>query len=487
MNDSTTSDLISFSAPRQAESLEELFDSIHVGFAIYMDESVHCDPNKPFGPEGAGRDDGMQTPPRPYPDQKEPPDESYVTELYSAARTFFGKYMELCRGYLHGLMSTIDRLIAADPLPRGDFGRGKQELAEAEKAHAQAKESLTNYAEENRPKVRNATIEPPQHSAVIFAAWVFFIAVFEFVWVWYFLSDQLGIEGAIYVSAVASTLVVLIAALCAFAQSNCAVDLDGTWRLLGFLGVFFCLLLFLFGIGLLSGWRADSTQEGLELVMGGYRSLTKIDVFVTAVLNLVGFIFLTREFKLFFWPYPLYYYAQRKKKVQLAEQQVKAKRAEMSALLLRARDEAVAHKGQIQAILGELSRLQTNLGSRIRNAAHDLDQVVASFQGRYSKVNLEYRTRDAYAAPAWLEKCGFSVFDGQTRVAPDELQAELQRDYGEYERKCRQYFLEVEDALQEIKAAAREIGMIDGDAGSAEFIDLEVEPAGRDVQVARPR
>ena len=485
MNEGTTSDLISFSAARQAGNLEELFDSIPVGFAIYMDEAVHCDPNKPFGPEGAGMDDGMQTPPKPYPNQSEPPDESYVKEVYSAARTFFGKYMELCRGYLGGLTATIDRLIAADPWPRGDFGIHRRELARAEKAYAKARESLANYAEENRAKVRNATIEPPQHSALMFASWVFFIAVFEFVWVWYFLSDQLGISGAIYVSAVASTLVVLIAALCAFAQSNCAVDLDRTWRLTGYAGVFFCLLLFLFGIGLLSGWRADSTQEGLELVMGGYRSLTKIDVFVTAVLNLVGFIFLTREFKLFFWPYPLYYYAERKKKVHLAEQAVKAKRAEVSAMLTRARDEAVAHKGQIQAILGELGRLKANLGSRIRNAAHDLDQVVASFQGRYSKVNLQYRTPDAYAAPAWLEKCTFSVFDGQTRVAPDELQAELKRDYDAYERKCQQYFHEVENALTEIKAAARNIGMTSEDPGSAEFIDLEVEPPARDLQVAR--
>ena len=487
MNDTSSSDLISFSGPSQARNLEEMFDSIPVGFAVYMDEAVHCDPNKPLGPEGAGKDDGMQTPPKPHPGQSEPPDESYVKELYSAARTFFGKYIQLCRSYVARLTSTIDGLLAADPWPRGDFGRTRRELAQAEKAHARARDSLRNYAEDNRPKVRNATIEPPRHSALIFASWVFFIAVFEFVWVWFFLSEQLGIAGAIYVSAVASTLVVLIAALCAFAQSNCAVDLDRTWRLTGFAGVLFCLLLFLFGIGLLSGWRADSTQEGMAMVIGGYRSLTKIDVFVTAVLNLVGFIFLTREFKLFFWPYPLYYYAERKKKVKDAEAIVKAKRAEASALLARARNEAVAHKGQVQSVLGELSRLRTNLGSRIRDAALELDQVVASFQGRYSKVNLEYRTRDAYAAPAWLEKCSFSVFDGHTAQAPDELQAELQRDYAEYEQKCQQYFLEVEKALEEIKAAAREIGLAAGDAESGEFIELEVEQAGREVQVAPSR
>lgn len=487
MNEITIDDLISFSAPRQAGSLEELFDSIPAGFAIYMDEAVHCGPNKPPGPEAAGMDDGMQTPPKPYPNQSEPPDESYVMELYLAARTFFGKYLELCRGYLRRLMSTIDRLIAADPWPRGDFGRGKGELAQAEKACAKARESLRTYAEENRAKVRNATIEPPQHSALIFASWVFFIAVFEFVWVWFFLSEQLGIAGAIYVSAVASTLVVLIAALCAFAQSNCAVDLDRTWRLTGFAGVVFCLLLFLFGIGLLSGWRADSTREGLDLVIGGYRSLTRIDVFVTAVLNLVGFIFLTREFKLFFWPYPLYYYAQRKKKVKIAEEAVRAKREEVGALLVRAWDEAVAHRRQIQTILGELGRLQTNLASRIHNASLDLDHVVASFQGRYSKANLEYRTRDAYPAPAWLEKCTFSVFDGQARVTPDELQSELQRDYDEYERKCRQYLLEVERALDDIKAAAREIGMSAEDRESEEFIDLEVESTSRDVRVVPSR
>ena len=264
---------------------------------------------------------------------------------------------------------------------------------------------------------------------MIFVSFVFFIAVFEFVWVWYFLSEQLGLSSAIYVSMVATTLVIVIAALCAFSHANTARDLGKMRRMVGYGGIIFCILLFLFGIGLLSGWRADSTNEGLDLVVEGYRSLTKIDVFVTAVINFAGFIFLTREFRRFFWHYPLFHHAQRIRILNDKETEIARIKNELSDALKTAEDEIDNIGSEIDRFLGVMDNIQRNISEKLESESRKFKDLVGEYQGKYRRKNLEYRTVSAYKNPAWLDECTFSVANGDVRRRMEER---FQKVYNEY-------------------------------------------------------
>ena len=453
MNDKNATRLIAFSEADHAESLTELFDSIKGSFAVYMDEMIHAHPDNPIGPKQAGREDAFRTPPKPLSGEMEPADENYVARLYSAARSFFRQYIERCRSRFGAVKSRIDKLMATEPWSQERWDQAQRDLAKANAAHETTKNAFQEYESSNKEKVGNALLNPKRPLPLIFVAWVFFVAIFEFVWVWFFMSEQLG-AGAIYISAVAATLVVLIAGLCAFAQSNRALDLPKLWRTLGSVGVASSILLFLFGVGLLSGWRADSTNEGLEVVLGGYRSLTKMDVFVTAVINLAGFVFLTREFKRFFWPYPLHYYAQHLAKIKASEADIVKQRQGLDGILSETRDELLARKREIGDELRRLDRFRKEVARNILSATSSLEELVAAYQGDYSGQNITYRTKRAYPAPAWLDKCEFKVFDDGGSAEIKDIQSEFEADYEEYRNQCREYLDRLDLALQEITAAS---------------------------------
>ena len=453
MNEKNATRLIAFSEADHAESLTELFDSIKGSFAVYMDEMVHAHPDNPIGPKQAGREDALQTPPKPLSGEMEPADENYVAQLYSAARSFFRQYIERCRSRFGAVKSRIDALMATEPWSQERWDQAQRDLTKANAAHDTTKDAFQEYEASNKEKVGNALLNPKRPLPLIFVAWVFFVAIFEFVWVWFFMSEQLG-AGAIYISAVAATLVVLIAGLCAFAQSNRALDLPTRWRLLGSVGVAFSILLFLFGIGMLSGWRADSTNEGIEVVLGGYRSLTKMDVFVTAVINLAGFVFLTREFKRFFWPNPLHYYAQHLAKIKASEVDILKQRNRLNGLLTEARDEVLTKKREINDELRRLDRFRKEVARNILSASSSLEELVAAYQGEYSGQNITYRTKRAYPAPVWLDKCAFKIFDDGGSTEIRDIQAEFEADYEEYRNRCNDHLDRLDVALQEITAAS---------------------------------
>ena len=228
---------------------------------------------------------------------------------------------------------------------------------------------------------------------------------------------------------VATTLVIVIAALCAFSHANTAMDLGEMKRRVGYAGIIFCILLFLFGIGLLSGWRADSTKEGIALVVEGYRSLTKIDVFVTAVINGAGFIFLTREFKRFFWPNPLFHYAQRKTTLNDKKADIERIKNELNTVLDEARGEIEHNSNRIDELLRVMDKFQRTVAKKMEDASNDFEELVAHYQGKYAKKNREYRTEDAYMAPAWLEKCILTVSNEATRQNMEKRFQEEYRDY----------------------------------------------------------
>ena len=418
---------IAFSDATHAESVDELFNSMDTNFEIYMDEMVHSDPNNPVSAEQAGMEDAKKTPPEPDAHSSGPADGSYISSLYFHARNFFDRYMDKCVTCFDSAKSRIDELMSAEVWSEKKFNPANLERTVLE--HGQLKKDFEEYKEEHKGKIGGGVLEPTRPSPLIFVSFVFFVAVFEFVWVWYFLSEQLGLSAAIYVSMVATTLVIVIAIMCAFSHANTAKDLEEMRRIVGYGGIIFCILLFLFGIGLLSGWRADSTNEGIALVVEGYRSLTKIDVFVTAVINFAGFIFLTREFRRFFWHYPLFHYAQRIKILDDKEAKMDREKKGLSDALKKAEDEIDSNGSKIDKFLGVMDNFQRNIANKLESESRKFEDLVAEYQGKYRKKNLGYRTVAAYMAPAWLEECTFSVSSGEVRRRMEER---FQKVYNEY-------------------------------------------------------
>ena len=314
-----TIDLVSFTEARYAESMTELFAAMPDNFETYMDEKYHWDPDKPVNARHAGLLDAIKSPPKPDAASETPLDAEYVSALYQHAQTFLEVKIQACR-------ETFDRLkgrvVSVLDLGSSPFWTGElinaRDLREAIARRERKREDCEAYAKEKEHLIGNRILHPTPRSPVIFVCFVIFIAVFEFVWVWYFLSGELGLTAAVNVSMAAATVVMLISGLMAYSLAITAKDVDDKGkRAMGYLGMFLCVLIFLFGLGLLSAWRADSTREGFGYIMDGYRALTEIDVFVTALVNLAGVILLTHELGRFLWPYPLYHYGSRAR--ELAE------------------------------------------------------------------------------------------------------------------------------------------------------------------------
>ena len=420
-------ELIAFSDAAHAESLDELFSTLVPHFEMYMDETVHSDPDNPVSVEQAGMEDAKKTPPEPDTDSSVPADGSYISSLYFHAKNFFYTYIEKCEACFDSAKSRVDELMWVEGWSEKNFNTKNLEHAVLD--YKSSKKELKEYKEKYKSKIGSGVLGSTRPSPVIFVSFVFFIAVFEFVWVWYFLSEQLGLSSAIYVSMVATTLVIVIAALCAFSHANTARDLGKMGRMVGYGGIIFCILLFLFGIGLLSGWRADSTIEGLDLVVEGYRSLTKIDVFVTAVINFAGFIFLTREFRRFFWHYPLFHYAQRIRILNDKETEIARIKNELSDALKTAEDEIDNIGSKIDRFLSVMDNFQRNIPEKLESESRKFEDLVGEYQGKYRRKNLEYRTVSAYKNPAWLDECTFSVANGDVKRRMEER---FQKVYNEY-------------------------------------------------------
>ena len=447
-------DFIAFNEATHASNLDNLFNNMDANFEIYMDERVHSDPNKPINAEQAGISDARQTPPEPDFESEKPADGSYISDLYTHAEFFFKKYMEICESHFNFVKSKLDKLMSADTWSENKFNTNQLEKAISN--CNKEKEEFEIYIDKNKDKLGSRVLEPTQPSSVIFIALVFFVAVFEFVWVWYFLSEQLGLSAAIYVSMVATTLVIVIAALCAFSHANTAKDLiehEQMRRSLGYGGIVFCILLFLFGIGLLSGWRADSTKEGIALLVEGYQSLTKIDVFVTAVINFAGFVFLTREFRRFFWPYPLFHYAQWKKKLEEKKVEVKNIEKELKNGLEDAKQKINKNRLEVVNLLSVMEQFQSRITNKIENVSSDLDRAVARYWGYYRTKNLVYRTKDVYPEPEWLknEQCIFTVSIRGTTQKKEIMEKRFQSGYVKYVNKYEEYLQKITQDEEEIE------------------------------------
>ena len=151
-------------------------------------------------------------------------------------------------------------------------------------------------------KCRDPRYIEKRHALVLFIAVLAFVVTSEIALIFYFLGENLGTASALYASLVAVVFIACSSFGAAFSHANVSRNLPAWRRAAGFAGIVLSLAMFLYGLGLLSGWRADSVEVGFSAVMDGYRALAELPVFVTALVNAFGFALLTYETRAYFWP-----------------------------------------------------------------------------------------------------------------------------------------------------------------------------------------
>lgn len=141
-----------------------------------------------------------------------------------------------------------------------------------------------------------------RHPLVLFIAVLAFVVTSEIALIFYFLGENLGAASALYASLTAVVFIACSAFGAAFSHANLSCNLPDWRRAAGFAGIILSLGMFLYGLGMLSGWRVDSVAVGFSAVLDGYRALAELPVFVTALVNALGFALLTYETRAYFWP-----------------------------------------------------------------------------------------------------------------------------------------------------------------------------------------
>ena len=447
--------LIAFSGLAHAQDQDAFFNpnSVAKNFHIYMDEEIHSDPGQAVNAKCAGVADAKKTPPDPDSESQAPPDGSYVAKVYLFARKFFDTYSAMYELWLNAYATRVRDILQQEVWSPERFDTS--EFERATHKHSERQAEFEAYKDANKDKVANQLLDPKPPLPLSFTAQVLFVVVFEFVLVWFFLSEQLGLAGAIYVSLVATTLVVLLAGLCAFSKAYTAKDLEPSQVAIGYAGLALCIFLFAFGIGILSGWRADSTGEGLALVGAGFQAFTKIDVFVTAIFNFAGFVFLTWEFKRFFWPSPLFHFGERQRSLRELEEEREGIRDDLLKALNEACKALREDRKQVDNLLRNLHKFEEDSPRKLSDLAKQVEDLAADYQGEYLTGNLKYRTREAYEAPSWLEECSLTIDAG-------DRGEEMQKRLGEYRQelagKREEFAQQVDLAVEQIDQALEQLG-----------------------------
>ena len=411
MNDTDTT-YIAFTEAKQAEYIDGVFGGIGQSFEIYMDERLHSAPEESTSPYEAGSNDAKMTPPQPRSYSLSPEAKNYLFKLNVIAGDFLMELLGICKARFKWIKSRLEDLKLDEPLPENTVKTS--DLEAAVNSFNDEIEDTENFVRKFLKDDDYQLLEPSRSSPLMFVAIVFLIGVSEFGCLWFFLSDQLGLATAIYASMVATTLVVVIAALSALSLAITTADMSLMMRNIGYCSFLLCVLMFLFGIGLLSGLRADSTNEGMDLIIEGYQSMTKLDVFVTALINLGGFILLTLKFKPFFWPYPLYGYGGRVKKRAELKAKITGEKENLHRKLENARVAVNENKKVVTQHKRSMKEFeQGKLGKKISSVKKSVEDQVDLFRGRYISRNEIIRNDGPYDVSSDGHSNKGSLFDDE--------------------------------------------------------------------------
>ena len=184
------------------------------------------------------------------------------------------------------------------------------------KEYHEARVALHNFLED----CEDPSYSEKTPSLLLFFATITFVITSELAIVFYFLGEHLGTTSALYASLTAIIFIFCSSIGTAFSHANTSPNLPLWRRVLGWCGILIFISVFFYGIGILSGWRADTVTLGFQVVIDGYNAMSNLPIFVTALVNLLGFGLLAYEFRIHFWAKYWGYRRIRKRLDDAAEQ-----------------------------------------------------------------------------------------------------------------------------------------------------------------------
>lgn len=175
---------------------------------------------------------------------------------------------------------------------------GTSDVEEIKEEYHKADVALQQYFEE----CGVIDIAEKKRSIILLVAVATFVIAVEFALVFYLLGEDFGAADAVYASMTAIVFVFCSSFGAAFFHANTSRNLPTWRRFFGLLGILISVGVFLYGIGILSGWRADTVNVGIGVVLAGYKALFSLPVFITALVNVFGFAVLVYEARKQLWP-----------------------------------------------------------------------------------------------------------------------------------------------------------------------------------------
>ncbi len=402
-------------------------------------------------PEEAGRADGQKQPPEPRTESKAK--YGYIDILFRQANIFFDSYKSLYLEDFNEKYRLLKEIVSKKLREHIDLEADidLSELEDRVETCQRDREKFDAYKKKIREFSGYSPIDWASKTTLHgFLSTLSLIAAVEAGMIWYLLTEALGYQDALYSSFVAISFILATALFGAWMHSYTPKDLDinlkanrriSIKRVLGYLGLTLTIVVFMFGLGLLAGWRSDSTVTDISVVVDGYKSMTRIDVFITSLITAGGTILLASKIRKYFWSK----YRNYSDWVKIIKNHKDAINRERLKIQSRVDDNYAEQINAINSITETFSSItnRENLyEKKLELYAKELSSIIKSMFDAYIEFNAGNRTEDAYPKPAWFDSSnwfqqGMFVFDNpyidsQEREKINLMCEDIERDIDQY-------------------------------------------------------
>lgn len=386
-------------------------------FRTYLASQIQKAPDQAAAtePEDAGRVDGQKQPPEPRTESKEK--YGYIDTLLRHANIFFDNYKssyleEFNEKYRLLKESTSKKLREHIDL---EADIDLSELEDKAETSRKDKEKFDVYKQKIREFSGYSPIDWVNKTTLHgFLSTLLLISALETGMIWYLLKEALGYQDALYSSVIAISFIVATALFGAWMHSYTPKDLDinleddptvsmiSIKRILGYFGLVVTVVVFLFGLGLLAGWRSDATVTDLSVVLEGYKSMTRIEVFISSLITIGGTLFLAYKVRKYFWS-KYRNYSDWVNIIREHKDAINAEKLKIQSMLDSSYMTQINSVNSITELFSSISNKESLYEKRLELYVKELSGNIKPMFDVYVELNTRNRTEDAYPRPEWFE------------------------------------------------------------------------------------
>ena len=383
-----------------------LFASIEAGNSTRKDQT-----KTPANPTEAGCKGAEQQPPEPRTESQEK--YGYIDILFRSANAYFSRYKTAYVEEFNLKYSAVKDALEKKSRETIDLEKGidLRELEDKITTCKDDKQTFDAYKKKIQEFADHNSIDwAEKTTAIDFISTLFLIAAVEVSVIWYLLKESIGYTDALYSSVLAIVFIVTTASLGAWAHSYTSRDFDinlppgrkmSVKRRLGYIGVGITCLLFMFGLGLLSGWRSDSVVTDFNVVLEGYKSILRIDVFITALITVVGALLLAYKLRRYQWS-KFRNYGEWLATMKQHKDTIKSEEEKIWDLIEENHNSHINAVNTISDMTYSISNKERVYEKKLTIYSAELTNTIKRIFDDYVESNTRYRTVDVYPKPGWL-------------------------------------------------------------------------------------